>query len=149
MPEADSAVADDGAAVAGYAKIISAGAIAFVEPSREGEGIGSSLLAWLERRARELGRDIHRQPVAERNAAGLELLSHHGYARVRSLLEMTIPVEPSLATPVLPDGIVMHELDVAADAAAIHAADAIAFADNRDDRAQPDPRTREARAAPR
>lgn len=132
VPEADSVVADDGGAVVGYATIISAGAIAFVEPAREGEGIGSSLLAWLERRARELGRNIHRQAVPERNDAALELLSHHGYARVRSLLEMTIPVEPSLPTPVLPEGIVMHELDVAADAASIHAADEIAFADNAD-----------------
>ena len=132
VPEADSVVADNGGAVAGYATIISAGAIAFVEPGREGEGIGSSLLAWLERRARELGRDLHRQAVADRNAAGLELLAYRGYTRVRSFVEMTIPVKPSLPTPVLPDGIVMHEPDVAADAAAIHAADAIAFADNAD-----------------
>ena len=40
------------------------------------------------------------------------------------------PVKPSLMAAVVPDGIVMHELDVAADAAAIHAANAIAFADN-------------------
>lgn len=132
VPETDSVVADNGGAVAGYATLVPAGAIAFVDPAREGEGVGSSLLGWLERRARELGRDVHRQAVAERNAAGLALLTGRGYVRVRSLLEMAISVQPPPPAPDPPGGIVLHELDVAADAAAIHAADAAAFADNAD-----------------
>ena len=130
VPEADSVVAPDGADVAGYGTLVSAGAIAFVDPAREGEGIGSALLAWLEGRARQLGRHVHRQAVAVGNAPGLELLSGHGYESVRSLVEMTLPLRPSLMAPTVPDGIVLHDLDVAADAGAIHAADAIAFADN-------------------
>ncbi|HSS56481.1 MAG TPA: hypothetical protein VLK59_00630, partial [Solirubrobacteraceae bacterium] len=43
---------------------------------------------------------------------------------------MTLALRPSLMAPTVPDGIVLHDLDVAADAGAIHAADAIAFADN-------------------
>ncbi|HSS56480.1 MAG TPA: GNAT family N-acetyltransferase [Solirubrobacteraceae bacterium] len=74
VPEADSVVAPDGADVAGYGTLVSAGAIAFVDPAREGEGIGSALLAWLEDRARQLGRHVHRQAVAAGNAPGLELL---------------------------------------------------------------------------
>lgn len=42
-------------AISGYATVRRQGTFAAVAPQREGEGIGSALLDWSERRQRELG----------------------------------------------------------------------------------------------
>src|SRR5438874_568331 len=64
-PTTDAVVAEhpDGA-VLGYVALFTPGALAFVHPAREGEGAGSQLLAWVEARARELGRTCHRQRIS-------------------------------------------------------------------------------------
>jgi mycothiol synthase len=131
-PGADAVAADDHGAIVGYAALLAAGAIAFVDPAREGEGIGSSLLGWLQARARELGREVHRQIVAQRNGAGHALLTGAGYGLVRSGLQMGRVVQPAPAVPPLPQGVTVHTLDAGADGPALHAADEVAFADNAD-----------------
>ena len=128
----DAVVAEDRATTVGYGALVEPGAIAFVDPRREGEGIGSSLLAWLESRARDVGRRVHRQIVGARNGRGHALLSGAGYAPVRSVLQMARSVRPPPAVPAIPDGITMQPLDVSADARALHAADDAAFSDSAD-----------------
>jgi mycothiol synthase len=131
-PGVDAVTADDHGTIVGYGALLAPGAIAFVDPAREGEGIGSSLLAWLQARARELGREVHRQIVARRNAAGQALLTGAGYGLVRSVLLMGRVVQPAPSVPPLPEGVTLHTLDAGADAPALHAADDVAFADNTD-----------------
>lgn len=131
-PRTDAVVAEDRATTIGYGALVEPGAIAFVDPGREGEGIGSALLAWLESRARDLGRRVHRQIVAQRNARGHALLSGAGYAPVRSVVQMVRSVQPPPAVPAIPDGITLQPLDVSADARALHAADEAAFSDSAD-----------------
>jgi mycothiol synthase len=131
-PSTDAVVAEDRATTVGYGALVEPGAIAFVDPEREGEGIGSALLAWLEARARQAGRRVHRQIVAQRNAHGHALLSGAGYAPVRSVLQMARSVQPPPVVPPIPDGITLQALDVSADARALHAADEAAFAETPD-----------------
>jgi mycothiol synthase len=131
-PGADAVLAEDRAATIGYAALVAPGAIAFVDPLREGEGIGSALLAWLEARAREVGRRVHRQIVAQHNRSGHALLASAGYAQVRSVLQLARGVQPPPPVPPVPGGVSLHPLDVSTDAPALHAADEAAFADNAD-----------------
>ncbi len=131
-PAADGMVAEDHGAVAGYGAVFTPGALAFVDPEREGQGIGSALLAWLEARARELGHDTHRQPVARDNATGHALLRGAGYHQVRTVARMARALRAPPTVPPVPAGITLHEPDLRRDAEALHAADAAAFAGNPD-----------------
>jgi mycothiol synthase len=128
----DAVVAEDGRTIAGYAALFPQGAIAFVDPSHEGLGIGSSLLRWVEARAAEDGRSCHRQPVAGGNASAHRLLSAAGYRHVRSVSKMAVSLPVKATVPPAPPGIVFDRLDVAHDAHALHAADESAFAENPD-----------------
>jgi mycothiol synthase len=132
-PTADTVVAEDRTrAVLGYGALFSPGALVFVDPGREGEGVGSQLLAWVEGRAHELGRPCHRQRIAARNASGRALLSAAGYSYVRSVWEMGRVLRTPISVLAVPEGIELRAVDQEADAAALHAADAAAFADNAD-----------------
>jgi ribosomal protein S18 acetylase RimI-like enzyme len=112
--------------------LLAAGALAFVDPQREGAGAGSQLLAWAEARARARGRDVHRQRLAERNVSGRRLLTAAGYRRPRGVLRMRRTLDRAPQLPPAPDGIVLEPLDVALDARAIYAVDSAAFAGSPD-----------------
>lgn len=58
--------ADD--AIVGYAIVRRVGARAVVHPAHEGRGVGTHLRRWVERRAHEHGRELHRQWVGAANA---------------------------------------------------------------------------------
>ncbi len=131
-PGADAIVAEDDDVLVGFGAVFTPGSLAFVDPGHEGRGIGTALLAWVEARARELGRETHRQPVAHRNLSGQALLQGAGYRQVRAVLRMERAIRGPLPVPPAPGGISLHELDVARDAEALHAADRAAFADNPD-----------------
>lgn len=131
-PSQDAVVATDGTAVLAYGAVFQPGAIAFVDPAHEGQGIGSAVLAWVERRARELRHNTHRQPVAERNASAHALLTTAGYRPVRSVIQMARALDGTATSPPLPDGIRLEPLDIQRDARALHAADTAAFAGNAD-----------------
>ncbi len=131
-PGADAVVAEDDDVLVGFGAVFTPGALAFVDPEHEDQGIGTALLAWVQTRARELGRETHRQPVAQRNASGHALLQRAGYRQVRTVLRMERVLRTPPPVPRAPDGITLHELDVIRDAEALHAADRAAFAENPD-----------------
>jgi mycothiol synthase len=131
-PGTDAVVAEDGAAAIGYAALFDEGAIAFVDPEHEGDGVDRQLLAWVERRALKTRRTRHRQLVAGSNERGQALLAGAGYRKVRSVIQMARALDPPPQPPSVPAGIRLDQLDVAADGRAVHATDAAAFADNAD-----------------
>jgi mycothiol synthase len=131
-PAATAVVAQDDRTVVGYGAVFTPGALAFVDPAHEGQGVGSGLLAWLEARARELGHDTHRQPVARDDASGRALLERAGYHQVRAVARMARALEVPSTVPPPPNGITLREVDIRRDAEALHAADAAAFAANAD-----------------
>jgi mycothiol synthase len=131
--QADAMVAvDDAGTVIGYATLWSPGALAVVDPAREGEGVGSALLTWTEQRAREAGRTVLRQWVAGRNARGHELLSGAGYHHVRSYSRLVRRLDTNLSAPLPPAGIGFAAVDSERDAHDLYGADQSAFATNDD-----------------
>jgi mycothiol synthase len=114
--------------VAGYGAVFPPGALAFVDPACEGAGIGSALLEWIEGRAGELGRTVHRQMVAEDNRSAHALLSAAGYRQVRSNWLMARGLDVAPQPPAPPDGVILAAVDPDRDARDLHAADAAAFA---------------------
>lgn len=130
---ADAVLAIDPAGtVIGYATLSTHGALAAVDPSREGAGVGSALLAWSEQRARETGRSVHRQWVAGENRTADDLLARAGYRQIRSYWRLARALEPTLQAPGPSPGVTVSPVDVEADAPALHAANEAAFATNAD-----------------
>jgi mycothiol synthase len=126
----DAVVVEEGdGSVVGYALVRSLGAQVYVAPEHTGRGIGSRLLRWAEEHG-----GPRRQWVAERDAAGHELLERGGYETVRHYWrlerDLAAPVEP----PPPPEGIRLRALKPRADAEAVHALDAAAFAGSPDNR---------------
>jgi ribosomal protein S18 acetylase RimI-like enzyme len=116
-------VEDDAGSPIGYAHFRSSDVVAAVDPRREGEGAGTALLEWAERRGRERGASKLRQAIGDRGAAGRALLSAHGYIPVRSYWRMDREVRPGETA----DETGLRELR-ATDAPALHAISEIAFA---------------------
>ncbi len=131
-PARDSIVAEEGGRVVGYAALFPHGALAFVEPEHEGNGIGTGLLAWIEARAAYLHRDVVRQRIAGSNSAGRTLLKDAGYAQVRTVWQMVGKLDNGLSATVPPAGIVLRPLELERDAELIHRVDAAAFAEEAD-----------------
>jgi mycothiol synthase len=147
---ADAVVAEDpDGTIAGYAIVRGPGTLAAVHPDREGEGIGSRLLAWAEARAAALGRESHMQWVAARNSRGAELLKAAGYAPIRSYWRLAKPLAqapPAAAAPAVeasasappgptvspPLGVTLRLLDLTADAELVYAVNEAAFAERPD-----------------
>jgi mycothiol synthase len=125
------AVDADGGAI-GYATLWGPGALAVVDPAREGEGVGSALLAWTERRAREAGEAVHRHWVAGSNARGHDLLARAGYHQVRSYWRLALELEGELRAPDPRPPVTIAPVRLEDDARALHAACEAAFAGNRD-----------------
>ncbi len=132
--DSDAVVALDSAgAIVGYATLWSPGALAAVHPAREGEGLGSLLLAWTEEWAQRAGHAVHRQWVAGRNAGGHELLARAGYRHVRSYWRLARPLElPGPPEPEPPPGVTIAPVDPGRDSRVLYAAHAAAFATNAD-----------------
>jgi mycothiol synthase len=131
--ESDAVLAEDSnGSVIGYATLWNPGALAVVDPEREGEGVGSALLAWAERRAREGGQVVHRQWVAGPNAAGHDLLARAGYRQVRSYWRLFRNLDRDLRPPPPPSGVSIAPVELEADARPLHDSHAAAFATNAD-----------------
>lgn len=114
--------------IAGYAIVRRQGTFAAVAPDHEGEGIGSALLDWCERRRRELGWSEHRMAIGARNTRAAKLLASRGYRVVRSNWNMALSLEAPGAGGEVNEEVVLRTLDPEADAAAVHALDDVAFA---------------------
>jgi mycothiol synthase len=121
-------VEDEDGSLLAYALVRSVGAQVIVPPQHTGRGIGTTLLRWADERG------PRRQWLSERDTAGRELLERNGYRLARHYWRMErdlgAPVEP----PAPPEGFELRALDPRADAEAVHALDAAAFAGTPDDR---------------
>jgi mycothiol synthase len=131
-PEADAVVAHDDDVVVGYAGLFEQGALVFVDPGHERQGVGSRLREWAEALAQERRRSHHRQVIAHGNAGAHGLLSAAGYRQVRSVIQMVKPLEAPAPAPPPPAGITLAPLDLPADARTLHLADTASFAGNAD-----------------
>ena len=131
-PEADAVVAQEGAVVVGYAALFEHGALVFVDPSCERQGIGSRLREWAEALAVERRRSHHRQVIAHGNADAHALLAAADYLKVRSVIQMAKSIEATAPAPPPPEGITLAALELPADARALHLADTASFAGNAD-----------------
>jgi mycothiol synthase len=133
-PEFDAVVAHDGDVVVGYAGLFEQGALVFVDPACERQGVGSRLRDWAEATAVQRRRSHHRQVIAHANANGHALLAAAGYQQVRSVIQMakSMGVSAPAPPPPPPPGITLSELDLPADARALHLADTASFAGNAD-----------------
>jgi mycothiol synthase len=131
-PRAHAAVAEAAGRTIGYAAVLPPGTLAFVDPSWEGRGVGSALLRWTEGRCRTFGQRTFRQRVASSNPRARALLLDAGYHHARSILRMTTDPSALNPQPAVGAGLVLSELDPRRDLAALHEADARAFAANAD-----------------
>jgi mycothiol synthase len=123
----DAVVIEIDRTIAAYAIVHRPGAFAVVAPSSEGRGVGSRLLAWVERRERERGCDAHRQIAASTNTRARELLERAGYRQIRSYWRMARPLDRGIDASEPPAGIDLRPLDPDTDGAALHALDADSF----------------------
>jgi mycothiol synthase len=118
----------DGGRIVAYAAVRRPGTLVVVDPEHEGGGIGSRLLEWAEDRDRARGRERHRQWVAANNTSAGVLLTGAGYRRARSYWRMVRTLVGVGVAPTPPAGFRLRPVDVARDAAALHAVDAASFA---------------------
>jgi ribosomal protein S18 acetylase RimI-like enzyme len=81
-------VEDDQGTIVGCAHFRGHDLLGQVDPGRQGEGVGTAILDWAERRARERGAPLIRQGVGDRGHASRALLEARGYTRVRSFWRM-------------------------------------------------------------
>ncbi|KQV09828.1 MULTISPECIES: GNAT family N-acetyltransferase [unclassified Kitasatospora] len=72
-----------------------------VHPAHRGLGIGGSLLAWVEARARQVGTEWVAQTVPDDDLAAVALVREHGYRPMVTswLLGIELPTEPVLPEP--------------------------------------------------
>jgi mycothiol synthase len=131
-PQADAVVALDGDVVVGYGGLFEHGALVFVDPGHERQGVGSRLRDWAEALAVERRRSHHRQVIAHENAGAHGLLAEAGYVQVRSVIQMAKSMEAVAPAPAPPTGITLAPLDLPADGRALHLADTASFAGNAD-----------------
>jgi mycothiol synthase len=130
---ADAVVAeDDRGRIVGYAIVRGPGTLVAVDPEREGEGIGTRLLEWAERRALALGRARHSQWIGERNVAGRALLQRAGYEPARSYWRMAVALDAPRPSVPVPAGVRLRRVELPTDARALYDVDAAAFAGNPD-----------------
>jgi mycothiol synthase len=81
-------VEDDAGTPIGSAHFRGIDVLVSVDPRRLGEGAGTALLEWAEKRGRERGAKLLRQGVGDRGAAARALLEAHGWAPERSFWRM-------------------------------------------------------------
>jgi mycothiol synthase len=123
----DAVVIEFDGEVVAYAEVRGPGARVVVAPEHEGRGAGAQLLEWTENRARELGRDAHRQFTAASNRRAAELLVAAGYATERSYFRMLKELDDVDAEVTMPTGFTYRVPDLEADAAALHVLDIACF----------------------
>jgi len=117
--------------IVGYAVVRPTGALAVVHPDREGRGIGTRLLEWVERGERERRHERHRQWVAAGNVRARALLTGAGYEVARSYCGMACSLDGARAVARSPgDGVRVRSVDVQRDAARLHQLNAAIIAGN-------------------
>jgi mycothiol synthase len=87
-------VEDDQGTIVGFAHFRGSDVLAQVDPRREGEGFGTAVLEWTEKRAAQRGATKVRQGVGDRGQSSRGLLETNGYTRTRSFWRMIRDTQP-------------------------------------------------------
>ncbi len=125
---ADVRVVDAGDGhIIGYVIVHRPGTLAVVHPAHEGRGVGARLLAWAEARDRDRGRHVYRQWAAADNESARTLLNRAGYSVARSYWRMVCSLAGERPATPAPARFHLRAVDIARDAAALHAVDAASF----------------------
>lgn len=112
-------VFDANGIAAANAEIFASRAEAHVLPQYRGQGIGTYLAHWIERRGIEQGCDFIRQVVASRSTDKLALLKRAGYAFSDTAWALSIDIEDApLGAGKLPEGYLLREFQIGSDDAA-------------------------------
>ena len=101
--------------IAGYAIVRPQGTYAGVAPEHEGQGVGSALLGWCERRQRELGWPDHKTAVSARNTRAAELLHSRGYRLTRCNWNMAVSLDEFASSDSAREEVRLRALDPVAD----------------------------------
>lgn len=75
-----------------------------VHPQVRGLGIGTALLGWTERRAREVGASTVGQTTADADTSATDLFRANGYEPMWTSWVLSYPIDAPPAAPRLPDG---------------------------------------------
>lgn len=120
-PALDRVLVHEGGRLIGWADVDRERAEADVHPSHRGRGLGTALLAWTERRARETGRTAVNQMVTDANAAAAALFRLHGYAPTETAWLLQIRFEDGPPpTPAVPEGITIRPFERGIDEPAVY-----------------------------
>ena len=76
----------------------------FVDPDHRGQGIGTFLLDWAERRSREDGKSSIRTATTVNDELGRRLFASRGYRYIRSFYRMVVDLDEPPSEPVWPEG---------------------------------------------
>src|SRR5262245_3240799 len=133
--ELDAVVVEENGRLIAYAAFIRNDYVdVYVHPERRNHGIGTQLLDWSERRARErapAGEEIRLgQVVTSTHANARRLLESRGYSPVRTYWRMSMPLDDSPPPPAWPEGILVRTFDQERDSRAVYALVQDAFRDN-------------------
>jgi mycothiol synthase len=132
--EADARVCEtEHGEIVAYAAVRRPATQVSVAPDHEGQGIGTLLLGWAERRELELGWERHRHAIAAGNTRAETLLSMSGYARCRSHWRMARRLGDGAHQPAAPAGVRLRALQTGTDAEPLYALNAASFAGSEDE----------------
>lgn len=118
-PDLDLLLVLDGDRPVAWGELYRRRAEADVRPSHRGRGIGSALLGWLERRARELGEADLGQTATDANAGARDLFLANGYEPTFTSWILRIPLEEPPDPPEPIDGVSIRTYRDS-DASAVH-----------------------------
>jgi mycothiol synthase len=88
---------------------------AAVHPDEGGRGIGTALLAWMERRSRATGGTLVGQTVPDANTEAAELFRANGYEPMWRSWVLSIALDGTPPEPQLPDGYAFRPYEVGSD----------------------------------
>ena len=88
---------------------------AAVHPDERGRGIGTALLAWMERRSRATGGTLVGQSVPDANAEAVELFRANGYEPLWRSWVLSIALDGTPREPLLPDGYAFRPYELGGD----------------------------------
>lgn len=114
-PAADCMIVLEGDLPVGWAEVHRGRAEADVRPTHSGRGIGTALLGWTERRARELGGASVEQVVSDHNLDAARLFRSNGYEPLWTawILEIAFDEPPPVHLP--PDAIAIRPYEPSSD----------------------------------
>ena len=127
--DSDAVLVLEGDRAVAYAELNAGRAWVHVHPDVRGRGLGAALLAWTERRARELGAEKVGQTTSDNDHGAIELLTANGYGVRWTTWIFEYPLEQRPPAPELPDGVTMRTFEHGRDDRAVYELIDVAFSD--------------------